>query len=180
MRSQVLINRYAHGFLRSVSDEKEFFQLHKQLQEFEQFVTAREKYKHIFMRPFIPASKKVELVKEIMEKSGFDAKAARFLMLLVEKERLDILSGLVEKLPDLWNESRGRVSFEVSSVVPLTEKQKQRLQAKLEEMESAPVAIKYRLDPDLIGGISLSKDNIIYDLSIRGSLNRMKEKISEG
>ncbi len=180
MRSQVLINRYAQGFLRTMSSEKEFSRLYKQLQEFEQFVTAQEKYEHVFLRPFIPTSRKIKLIEEIMKKSRFDAKVARFIRLLVEKERLYILPGLVEKIPDIWNESRGVVSFEVTSAIPLSEKQKQALQGKLEKMESAPVSLKYKIDSGLIGGIYLNRNNMIYDLSIRGSLTRMKEKISEG
>jgi F-type H+-transporting ATPase subunit delta len=180
MRNEVLINRYAQGFLRSISNEKEFPRLHKQLLDFEQSVSEREKYEQIFMRPFIPTTQKVKLIKEIVKESGLDPKVARFLTLLVEKERLKILPDLVEKIPDLWHESRGLVLFEVASVIPLSEKQKKALQQKLEEMESAPAFLKFKIDPDLIGGLSLSKKNIIYDLSIRGSLTRMKEKISEG
>lgn len=180
MRSRVLINRYARGFLRALDGEEEFFRLYKELQEFEKFIFSRKKYEHIFSRPFVPASQKVKLIKEILKKSGFNAKVARFIILLVENERMSILPGLVKALPDLWNESRGVVSFEVASVIPLTKEQKQALQKKLEKMESAPVVLKFRTAPDLIGGISLNKDNIIYDLSIRGNLNRMKEKISEG
>jgi F-type H+-transporting ATPase subunit delta len=180
MRSRVLINRYAQGFLRSVSSEKEFSQLHKELGEFDTFISSHKKYRHIFLRPFISTSQKVKMIKEIVKTSGFAPKTARFLTLLVENKRMNILSDLVEALPKLWNESRGIVSFEVESVIALTEKQKSELKNKLEAMEAAPVFLNFKINPELIGGISLSKENIIYDLSIRGSLIRMKEKISEG
>jgi len=163
-----------------MSGKEEFDRLYKQVKEFSNFIFSRKKYKHVFLRPFIPTTQKAEMIKEIIDKAEFDPKVSRLIILLAEKERMDILPGLAAALPDLWNESQGVVTYNVASAVSLTEDQKKKLHKKLEEMEGAPVYLKYHIDSDLIGGISLSKDNTIYDLSIRGSLSRMKEKITEG
>jgi len=101
-------------------------------------------------------------------------------LLLVENERLDLLPDIIEILPDLWNEIRGVQTFEVSSVIPLTDKQKKRLQEKMEHLENGPVALRYKSDPALIGGLSLRKGNIVYDVSLRGNLERLLEQITEG
>jgi F0F1-type ATP synthase delta subunit len=50
---------------------------------------------------------------------------------------------------------------------------------KLEKMEKRPVSLKYRIDPDLIGGVSIRQGNIIYDASLRGALTKLQEKILE-
>ena len=51
---------------------------------------------------------------------------------------------------------------------------------KLELLENKPVFLKYRSDPSLVGGLSIRKGNIVYDVSIRGNLGRLKENIIEG
>jgi F-type H+-transporting ATPase subunit delta len=71
-------------------------------------------------------------------------------------------------------------TYEVVSVVPLNEDQKSRLTKKLEWLEKKPVFLKYREDPSLVGGLSVQKGNIIYDASISGSLERLKQLIIEG
>jgi F0F1-type ATP synthase delta subunit len=39
------------------------------------------------------------------------------------------------------------------------------------------VSLVFRTDPALVGGLAVKRSNIVYDVSIRGSLNRMKELI---
>ncbi len=42
------------------------------------------------------------------------------------------------------------------------------------------MALKYRLDGSLIGGLALRKGNVEYDVSLKGGLERLREKIIEG
>jgi len=51
---------------------------------------------------------------------------------------------------------------------------------KLERLEKKPVVLKYRIDPELVGGLMIKRKNIVYDISIKGSLLKLKEKIIEG
>ena len=77
-------------------------------------------------------------------------------------------------------ESQGIETFEVSSAVPVAPPQRLRLQAELEQREGRPVFLEYRIDPGLVGGLSLRKGNIILDVSLRGRLAQLKERLIEG
>jgi F-type H+-transporting ATPase subunit delta len=68
----------------------------------------------------------------------------------------------------------------VSSVVPLSDDQRRKLKDKLEHLNKRPVVLKYRIDTDLVGGLLIKRKNIVYDVSIQGSLLKLKEKIIEG
>jgi len=83
-------------------------------------------------------------------------------------------------LPVVWNEKQGVLTFEVSSVVPLTAAQKEKLQRELELLEKSSVRLNFKIDPELIGGLYLRRANTAYDDSLRGHLTKLKEKISEG
>ena len=78
-----------------------------------------------FTSPFIPASKKQQIAQEVLERMQVKPKISRFLLLLIENERFELLPELVASLPELWNEEHGVGTFEVSSVIPLSEEQKQ-------------------------------------------------------
>jgi F-type H+-transporting ATPase subunit delta len=71
-------------------------------------------------------------------------------------------------------------TFEVSSAVSVTPQQQARLRAELERLEGGPVFLEYRIDPGLVGGLSLRKGNIILDVSVQGRLAKLKEKMIEG
>ena len=80
----------------------------------------------------------------------------------------------------MWNEEKGVNTYEVSSVIPLSDDQRKKLKVKLERLEKRPVVLKYRIDPELVGGLMIERKNIVYDISIKGSLLKLKEKIIEG
>lgn len=179
MRSQTLIRRYAQGLISSAKDERELESFCDELSEFDSFLSAHTKLQDTLKRPFLPASKKTEIAEQILERFTIGNKAKRFLLLLVENGRLTLLPEILELLPMLWNEEHGIASFQVSSVIPLSPDQKKRLEEKLIRLERRPVSLTYNIDPSLIGGLSIRKGNIVYDASIQGDMERLKQKIAE-
>ena len=169
-----------HARLNTVKDEDEYKVLYQELRGFQELLTDQEELRRTLLRPFLPTSKKVELAEELLTKASFQRKNKRFILLLIENGRFEIFPELLESLPELWNESKGVATYEVSSVIPLTEVQIMKLTQKLEQLEQKPVFLKYREDPSLVGGLSVQKGNIIYDASIRGNLERLKHLIIEG
>ncbi len=180
MKSQSLVKRYSQGLLNAIRSDNELRSLVSQLRDFERVLTHQKELRYLLARPFLPVSKKKEVAEAILKKAKVDAKASRFILLLIENERVEILRNVVEFLPDLWNEEQGIANFEVASVVPLTDSQKRKLQQKLEEIEKRPVALKYKSDSTLVGGLCIRKGNIVYDISLKGSLARLQEKIIKG
>lgn len=180
MKSQTLVKRYAQGLLNSAKDEEEYESLFSKLADFEKLLSTREEMKGVFTSPFLPIKKKKEVGRAILEKISLEGKLARFILLLIENNRIEFLPSILERLPDMWNERRGIATFEAFSVIPLSPSHKERLEEILEKLEQKPVALKYRIDPSLIGGLSVKKGNIVYDISIQGGLAQIKEIIKKG
>lgn len=151
----------------------------EELSEFDRFLSSRAKILEALQSPFLPAAKKKEMAAEILEQTSIGEKIKRFLLLLVENSRLSLLPEILAYMPVLWNEEQGISTFEVSSVIPLSVDQKKRLQEKLARLEKRPVALSFMTDPSLIGGLSIRKGNIVYDASIQGDLERLKQNITE-
>ncbi|UCE43040.1 MAG: ATP synthase F1 subunit delta [Candidatus Aminicenantes bacterium] len=179
MRNQVLIRRYAQGLINSARTREEFDSLCLELSAFDKFLASQPKLQDTLQSPFLPATKKKEIAAQILERFSTGNKSKRFLLLLVENGRLLLLPEILEYLPVLWNEEQGISTFEVSSVIPLNQDQKKRLEEKLVLLEQRPVALSYKMDRSLIGGLSIRKGNIVYDASIQGDLERLKQKIAE-
>jgi len=179
MVSKTLIRRYNGGLVNSISSEDEFGVISRQLLDFQKFVSSQKELQQVLFKSVIPTSRKKTIGEEILKKKDFHEKVHRFLLLLIENDRLELLPDILVDLPDMWNVSQGITSFEISSVVSLSDSQKKMLADKLEKMEKRPVSLKYRIDPDLIGGVSIRQGNIIYDASLRGALTKLQEKISE-
>lgn len=179
MKSQILIKRYVQGFVNSVREDAEFSSLSRQIADFQSFLSAHKKVKDVLTSPFLPSAKKVDVARELLARIPLNGKVSRFILLLVEKSRLDLLPGILESLPEMWNTKKGILTFEVSSAVPLPDPQKKKMEEEMARFAGGPVALKFKVDASLIGGLSLKRGNIIYDISVKGSLSRIKEKIGK-
>lgn len=179
MRSRTLARRYAQGLISSAEDKEEFDSLCADLRRFDELLSSSGELKKTLISPLLPAFKKEEIADLILERIPLGGKIKRFLLLLVENNRLTLLHEIQELLPLFWNEEHGIVTFEVRSVVPLDESQKKRLEEKMAALEQCPVDLSFKIEPALIGGLSIKKGNIVYDVSIQGDLERLKQKIVE-
>ncbi len=180
MKSHILVKRYTLGLVNSVKDEAEFSALLRELSAFNGLLLTHKDLKDTLLNPFLPLSRKLQIAQELLASTSTEKKAERCILLLVENGRLELLPQIIESLPDAWNEEKGVNTYEVASVVPLSDDQRKKLKVKLERLEKKPVVLKYRLNPELVGGLMIKRKNIVYDISIKGSLLRLKEKIIEG
>jgi F-type H+-transporting ATPase subunit delta len=179
MKNKSLIRRYARGLLGALQSDDEYTLIYRELCEFAGFLVKQKKLNNMLVRPFLPTSKKKKIVEEILSQACLQAKTSRFILLLIENERLEILPDLIEFLPDFWNAEKGIATYEVSSVVPLSDEQKLKLETQLESFTQKPVILKYNLEPELIGGLLVRKGNTIYDASVKGHLEKLQEQIIE-
>jgi ATP synthase F1 delta subunit len=180
MKNLALVKKYAQGLVQAVPEEREFSSVLAELRGFLDLYSGRPDLRTALASPFLNAGSRARILKGVLAGSRAGEKMVRFLSLLLENKRLDLVPDIVDILPVAWHEEHGIVSFEVASVVPLTAAQERRLRETLEAEEKGPVALSFRIDPGLVGGLALKKGNIVYDVSIRGSLDRMREHIEQG
>jgi F-type H+-transporting ATPase subunit delta len=180
MKDQGLAKRYAQGLADALKSDEEYLKVRDDLAGFSALMARHDELRRMVSSPLFNIRKKCRIINEILAGRGLEEKAVRFVALLTEHNRLLLLHDMLEMLPEFWNEKKGILTYEVSSVVALSDVQKKRLQGELEKIEKKPVSLSYRIDPDLIGGLSLRKGHIVYDISLRGSLLKLKEKIQEG
>jgi F-type H+-transporting ATPase subunit delta len=180
MKRQILVKHYAQGLIGALRDDLEFQQVARELDAFHGLFSSRRDLAEVMANPFVAAKKRSRIIKDILAASSFSQKTSRFLTLLHGHNRLDLLGEILQSLPLFWNERQGVATFEVGSAVGLSEAQKQKLAEELERLEKRPVSLSFRVNPELVAGLSLKKGNLIYDASVKGYLSKLKEKIIEG
>jgi F-type H+-transporting ATPase subunit delta len=179
MKNPTLVKRYVEGLAAALPSLAEYETVRGQLAGFADLVASREDLRFALIRPFLNASRKAVLVKALLDQMKADAKAARFLDLLLRHGRMEILPRVLEDLPAAWRAAHGVPTFDVRSVVPLTPAQRSGLEAELERLEGRAVHCEYGLDACLVGGLTVRKGNRVFDVSLKGQLDRLKDKISE-
>ena len=179
MRNQVLVKRYAEGLAAALKSEEEFVLVHGEISAFAALLKDHPNLGPVLLRPFLTTAKKTAIARDIFEGEGWSSKTRRFLFLLIHHRRVELLFPILRDLPTVWRERQGVRTFEVFSVVPLTEDQRARLERELRRLESGPVQCSYGLDPALVGGLLVRKGNLVLDTSLKGQLERIKAVLSE-
>src|SRR5205807_2121200 len=79
-----------------------------------------------------------------------------FLHIVADRDRLDESQGIAEALRDLINKRRGVLIAEVTTAVPLDAELERGLTQRLAtylNRQPAQIALKARVDPNIIGGV---------------------------
>ncbi len=179
MKNLALVKRYARGLIGAMQDEAEFRAVLDGLRDVQAVLEGHPELRFVMASPLLNKRRKAEVLRAVIERSDIPDKARRLIFLLLEHERLPLLGEIVAAAPEVWNERQGVLSFEVASVIPLTKAQQARLAERLAEAEGRPVSLVYRVDPGLIGGLALRRGHIIYDASLRGGLQRLRDRIEQ-
>ena len=106
--------------------------------------------------------------------------AIHFLSLLLERDRLAHLSGIVSCFRRLLNEAKGRVEAKVVSASALEPGLAERVSEQLRAMSGKDVVLQQEIDPGLMGGMTVELEGKVYDGSIRSQLEKMKQRIVRG
>ena len=103
-----------------------------------------------------------------------------FLSLLLERDRLGHLPGIVSCYRRLLNEAKGRVEAKVVSAAALDSALAERVRAQLRGLSGKDVVMEQEVDPSLLGGMTVELAGKVYDGSIRTQLEKMKQRIARG
>lgn len=130
-----------------------------------------------FDNPFIlPENKKAVIGRVLSDDT--DAFFRNFLMLLVDKKRISVLSAICQQYLSLLRKLNKTVLAEVVSAVPLSESQEQAVKQKVIAMTQArEVELQKNVDPELIGGVIIKVGSQVIDASLRGQLRRLSFRL---
>jgi F-type H+-transporting ATPase subunit delta len=99
--------------------------------------------------------------------------AQNFVRILIENDRLDLLSEIRALYEELKDEREGIVNARISTAFPLDEAQVSALVAELERYFKRKVKPQVIVDKQLIGGVRMQVGDEVIDGSVRGKLITM-------
>jgi F-type H+-transporting ATPase subunit delta len=133
----------------------------------------------VLARPWIPPAVKRAVATEIAQRSKFSKLRADFLALVAGGGRTDYLKVIAEKYDKRLDEDLGRVRAHVRTAVPLTDKEREMLSAKLGKvLGSRQLVLEEIVDRGMLGGFLVESDSVVLDGSLEGQLDRMRRRLA--
>ncbi|HKD83289.1 MAG TPA: ATP synthase F1 subunit delta [Terriglobales bacterium] len=132
----------------------------------------------VWESPAIPPEQKRAVLDAIVKQIGAVKPIRNFMAVLIDHRRIGILDDIVRAFESELDAQLGFTEVEVSSARPLSAEEKRELEQRVERMTGKKVRTKYVSNPDLLGGVVVRAGSTIYDGSVRGQLEKMRQELS--
>lgn len=164
--------RYALAILDLAKDEKSMDKLLEQTQAIEKALKNSADLRSVFDSPIIQSDVKLKIAKEVFK--SFDPMLIKLFETLADNERFNHLRGICKAYASMYNEYHNIQEAHITSAIELDQKTLKALQNKIKTITGDEAKITTEVREDLLGGFILKLNDLQYDASISGQLNRIK------
>jgi F-type H+-transporting ATPase subunit delta len=170
--------RYARAFADVVLDTRlDSADVEQQLTDFAATFAASKDLREVLLNPSIPTAKRVSILDTVNSRIGCGPKVRNFLAVLISHERLAALNEMIEEFRLEMNRRLSISDAEIVTARPLQDQERAKLEREVAELAGTRVNATFRQDKSLIGGAMVRIGSTIYDGSVRGRLERLKERL---
>ena len=133
----------------------------------------------ILRNPARPLSERMQLVDTLLTKRVPEP-VRKLVGLLVQRGKVDRLPNVAAEYRRLLNKERGIVEAVARTAVALDASETEALATKVAQMTGRTVDLRVEVDETLIGGLTVRVGDTLYDASVRGRLERLRERLVAG
>ena len=172
-------SRYARALVEVVLEQKidadiARLQLHSILDAVNESVELRR----VWESPAVLPNQKRAVLDGIAKQIGAVKPIRNFIAVLIDHRRIPMLNDIVRQFEAEMDAQLGFVEVEISSARTLTPGEKRDIENRVERMTGKKVRPRYSSNPELLGGVSIRVGSTIYDGSVRGQLEKMRQELS--
>lgn len=166
--------RYARAFFEYLADGADVSAALQQVDTLRHVIAENKALRSALVDPRLNVRRAPELANALVQGLSLGDDMRRFVGVIAQQGRLADLDEILEAVVLLDARRRGEVRVEVATAQPLDEAQRERLRASLKEAGYDTIAMTERLDPSLIGGMTVRVGSVLFDTSIAGRLTRLQ------
>jgi F-type H+-transporting ATPase subunit delta len=172
-------NTYARAFADAVLDGR--LDPGKTLQEAQalaELVAGNKQLRDVWETPSIPAEQKRAVLDAIVAREGISRTVRNFIAVLIDHRRINLLEPIVKQFEQELNQRLGFIEAEVTSAHDLADAERRALEAQVQKLTGKKVKARYARDASLLGGAVVRVGSTIFDGSVEGQLERIRQAIS--
>ncbi len=177
MTNSPVARRYARALFELGLDHDVLEELGQALSQAEELLDKSVELHSVLLNPALELDERRGVIEAVADKAGWPKLFRNFLMLLLDRDRLQELRGIAEAFNDKIDDHFGRARARVTSAVELSGAEAKKLEERLEKLTGKEVIMTTEVDESLIGGVVARVESKVYDGSVRNHLQRMREKI---
>ena len=134
--------------------------------------------RRVWGNPAVPAEQKRKVLDVIAQRDGLPVQVRNLIAVLIDHRRIQFLTSIIDQLERELSARMGFAEAEITSARVLGDPEKREFEAQIGKLTGKKVRTRYEQDASLLGGAVVRLGSTIYDGSVKGQLERLKEAIS--
>jgi|SRR5580692_2061809 F-type H+-transporting ATPase subunit delta len=172
-------NTYARAFADAVFDGHH--DPEKTLQEAQtvaELVAGSKELREVWDTPSITAEQKRAVLDAIVTRVGISTVVRNFVAVLIDHRRTHFLAPIVKQFEQDLNQRLGFAEAEITIAHELNQADRSTLESQMEKLTGKKIRARYSRDESILGGVVVRIGSTIYDGSVIGQLERIKQALS--
>lgn len=172
-------SRYARAFADVVVGDK--LDAAHTLQELQTIVSAFEssaELRKVWESPAIAAEQKRRLLDAIVQREKLSRPVRNFVAVLIDHRRIALVAEIAKDFEKELNNRLGFADAQITSARELSPAERRALESQVEKLIGRKVRARYGRDESILGGAIVQVGSTIYDGSVKGQLERIREQLS--
>jgi F-type H+-transporting ATPase subunit delta len=174
-------SRYARAFADVVMERRlDAAQVRRELRSLAEVVDQNSELRRVWEAPALPAAQKRAVLDALGKRAGISPMVRNFLAVLIDHERISMLDQILRQFEVELDRRLNLAQAEITSARDLSPEEKRVLEAEVGRLTGKQVRASYFRDASLLGGAVIKVGSTIYDGSVLGQLNKIREHLVEG
>ncbi|HEV2324533.1 MAG TPA: ATP synthase F1 subunit delta [Terracidiphilus sp.] len=170
--------RYATAFLDVVTDARlDFGAIEDQFSDFLSTWDGSAELRAFLTNPAIAAKQKVAFLDKLNARLGLMKPLRNLIAVLIDHGRIGHVKEVAESYRRLMQERLGIRPAEIVTARELSSEERETLVAGIAKLADGRIEPKFKLDKSILGGTVVRIGSTVYDGSVRGRLERLKEEL---
>ncbi len=177
-----VVGTYARAFADVVMSGKSQLDPTRALQElhgFDSVLHESDQLRRVLENPAIPGVQKRAVIDAITSRMGTTRQVRNFVAVLTDHRRLPLFGEVLEYLERELNDRQGFAEAQISTARQLSEPEKKMMEVEITKLTGKRVKARYEQDATLLGGAVVQVGSTIYDGSVKGQLEKIREQLVE-
>jgi F-type H+-transporting ATPase subunit delta len=175
-----MAGRYARALFELALDAKSVDAVKADIEKFAAMISESADLHRLVRSPVFGAEEQSKALTAVLAKAGIGGLAANFLMFVTENRRLFAVSDMIRDFRKLVAKWKGEVTAEVTAAEKLSDAHLDALKSALKSITGEKsVDLHVKIDPAIIGGLTVKLGSRMVDSSLRTKLNAIKHAMKE-
>jgi len=141
-------------------------------------LTESVELRRVWENPAVPAEQKRKLLDAIVRQEGIEHHVRNLVAVLIDHRRTQFLERIMQQLVKELDARMGLAEAQIISARELGDAEKRALEAQIEKVTGKKIRAHFGLDASLLGGAVVRVGSTIYDGSVKGQLEKIREALS--